>query len=111
MDIFKHLKKNKIKVHSPTQATGTCKEPYTVIKAAGSDKLFGISTAQHHYDLMCYVPQDEYTTLEPYVDKVEKLMKELEPMIKPTNFRTPSFFDETVKAHMISTQFYNYRKL
>ena len=38
-------------------------------------------------------------------------LKALEPMLMPTHYETPSFYDDTLKAHMISVQYRNYRKL
>ena len=69
-----------------------------------------ISSSQDLYDLMCYVPKDNYSTLEPFVDRVETIMDELFPMIRPMHFRTSSFYDDSVKAHMISTQYVNWKK-
>ena len=41
------------------------------------------------YAVMCYVPKQAYSTLEPLVQKVKKAMKELEPMIMPYGSQTP----------------------
>ena len=110
-DIFKHLKDNGIDVYGPAQKTGACKAPYTVIKSSGSSRFGQFSTTQNFFDVLCYVPQAVYSQLDEYVDKVAKTMKGLEPMIKPTHFRTSSFYDDTVKAHMVSMQYRYYRKI
>jgi len=59
---------------------------------------------------MCYVPKNQFTYLEQYVDKVKTIMEGLKPMIMPMHYETPSFYDDTVKAHMISIQYRNYKK-
>lgn len=109
-DIFTHLKNKGFNVYSPDQHKGECIEPYVVVKDAGLSGLVAVSSSQKLYDLMCYVPLNKYSDLEPYVDSVETAMDELYPVFRPVHYRTPSFLDDTVKAHMISTQYVNYRK-
>lgn len=109
-DIYTKLAEHEIAVYSPGQKTGECTTPYVVVKTAGRIDSTEVSSSQDLYDLMCYVPKDKYSTLESYVDQVEAIMDELFPMIRPMHFRTPSFYDDSVKAHMISTQYYNWKK-
>lgn len=110
-DIFLHLKKKEIDVYSPSTKTGECHEPYVVLVDSGETKLFGFSSVQQFYALLCYVPQREYSSLEPYVRKVEEIMNGLRPMIMPTNTKSASFYDNDIKAHMVSIQYRNNRKL
>lgn len=44
------------------------------------------------------------------VQEVKKAMKALEPMILPYGSQTPSYYDDSVKAHMISIEYKNYKK-
>lgn len=110
-DIYTHLKNNGIDVYSPGQHQGECTSPYVVIKDAGGSQFEGISSFRALYDVMCYVPKDRFSTLEPYVNSVKTIMKGLYPMIVPMQFQTSSFLDDTVKAHMISIQYRNAQKL
>ena len=110
-DIFSHLKNAGFDVYSPGIKTGECTSPYLVIKNDGSSKHVSFSTDVDLYAIMCYVPKQEYSTLEPLVQKVKKSMKGLEPMIKPYGSQTPSYLDDSVKAHMISIEYKNYKKL
>lgn len=109
-DIYDKLTEHEIDVYSPGQKTGECTSPYVVVKAAGRTGSTEISSSQDLYDLMCYVPKSAYSTLELFVDNVETIMDELFPMIRSMHFRTASFYDDSVKAHMISTQFVNWKK-
>ena len=109
-DIYRHLSKGGIRVYSPGQHQGECLNPYVVVKDAGSLQFNEFSSTQNLYDLMCYVPKDRFSELEPFVDHVESLMEGLYPMLRPTHDRTPSFYDDSFKAHMISIQYINYRK-
>lgn len=111
MDIYKHLSENGIEVYSPTQKEGECVAPYVVVKDAGTTQFNSFSSTQTLYDIMCYVPKDRFTLLEEYVGQVKELMKQLKPMIMPTYFETASFYDDTVKAHMISVQYRNMKKV
>lgn len=110
-DIFLHLKSQGFDVYSPGTKTGECTSEYLVVKNDGSSKHVSFSTDVDLYAVMCYVPKEKYSTLEPLVQMVKKSMKELEPMIKPYGSQTPSYYDDSVKAHMVSIEYKNYKKL
>ena len=110
-DIFKHLKSLGFDVYSPGVKVGECMDEYVVIKNDGSSKISGISTDDDLYAVMCYVPKQAYSKLEPMVQRVKKAMKELEPMIMPHGSQTPSYYDDGYKAHMISIEYKNHKKI
>lgn len=110
-DIFVHLKSNGILAYSPSQKGGECTEPYTVVKDMGASKMAGYSTTVNLYELLCYVPKNSFTKLDEYVSKVEKVMEKLKPMIMPTYYKTPSYYDDAIKGHMVSVQYQNYKKI
>lgn len=110
-DIFTHLKKAGFDVYSPGIKTGECTSEYLVVKNDGSSKHISFSTDVDLYSIMCYVPKEKYSTLEPFVQKVKNSMRGLEPMIKPYGSQTPSYYDDSYKAHMISIEYKNYKKL
>ncbi len=110
-DIVMCLKENGFDVHSPGTKTGECKSPYVVVKNDGSTKLVSFSSNSDFYAVMCYVPKQEYSKLEPMIQKVKATMKKLEPMILPYGTETPSFYDDGYKAHMISIEYKNYKKI
>lgn len=103
--VYNHLKSKGIDVYSPGQHQGECITPYTVVKDGGSSQLLSYSSTQPLYDILCYVPKDNYSQLEPYLHKVREAMKELYPMVVPTYFETPSFLDDSVKGHMVSMEY------
>ena len=110
-DIFTHLKKAGFDVYSPGMKIGECTSEYLVVKNDGSSKHISFSTDVDLYAVMCYVPKEKYSSLEPLVQRVKSFMKWLEPMIKPYGSQTPSYYDDSVKAHMISIEYKNYKKL
>lgn len=110
-DIFKHLKESGFDVYSPGMKVGECTKECIVVKNDGSSKLASFSTDDDLYAVMCYVPKQAYSKLEPMVQKVKKAMKELEPMIKPYGSQTPSYYDDSYKAHMISIEYKNHKKI
>lgn len=110
-DIFAHLKKAGFDVYSPGVKVGECTSEYLVVKNDGSSKHLSFSTDVDLYAVMCYVPKEKYSSLEPLVQRVKSSMKELEPMIKPYGSQTPSYYDDSYKAHMISIEYKNYKKL
>jgi hypothetical protein len=109
--IFDHLQANGFDTYFPAQHEGKCVAPYVVVKDNGTSKLTDISSTITYYTLWCYVPKEVFSTLEPFVKSVKEEMKLLEPAVMPTYFETPSFYDDTVEAHMISVQYRNNKKL
>ncbi len=110
-DIFRHLKKSGFEVYSPAVKVGDCKREYIVVKNDGSSRLSSFSTDDDLYSVMCYVPKQAYSKLEPFVQKVKAAMKELEPMILPYGTQTSSYYDDNFKAHMISVEYKNHKKM
>lgn len=109
-DIFDQLKRSGLDVYPPGIKTGDCEEPYVVVSIGSSFKHAVFSTNIDLYQVMCYVPEQSYSTLEPYLRRVEKSLSELAPMITPYGQRTPSFYDDTYKAYMVSITYQNYKK-
>lgn len=110
-DIYLHLKEQGFEVYFPAQKVGECLSPYVVVKDATTSQYLDYSSTVTYYDLMCYIPKDHFSDLEPFVESVKVAMKKLVPMIKPTHSQTQSYYDDSVKAHMISVQYKNYRKI
>lgn len=109
-DIYKHLKSKGYKVYPPNIAIGECTEPYIIVKDNGANPHPSFSTIVQSYSIMCYVPGKSYSTLMPFVAAVAGVLSDLRPMIKTDGTKTPSFYDDTIKAHMISLECYNYIK-
>lgn len=109
-DIYEHLTEKGFDVYSPGQHQGECLSPYVVVKDMGGSRLGNFTSMKNLYDIMCYVPQDAFSTLEPFVLEVKKAMLGLYPMIRPAHYETPSFYDDTNRSHMISVQYINYKK-
>ena len=99
----------KIDTYAPGQKKGDCKAPYVVLKDDGAARVSGYSSEYHYYTTLCYVPKDDYFNLLPFVARVKAAMAEepIFPMLMPTGTETPSFFDDTFNAHMISVQYRN----
>ena len=109
-DIFRTLKQSGFDVYSPGEKVGECIKPYIVVKNDGSTRHTSFSTDNDLYSVMCYVPKSSYSTLEPFVQKVKKAMKSIEPMILPYGQQTPSYYDDSFKAHLVSIEYKNYKK-
>ena len=110
-DIYMHLKQNGFDVYMPETKTGECNASYVVVKNDGSTKHASFSTDVDLYAVMVYVPKQSYSKLEPLIQRVKMTMKELEPMIKPYGNQTPSYYDDSIKAHMVSIEYQNYKKI
>ena len=110
-DIHVHLKEKGFDVYSPGMKVGECTSPYIVVKDEGGNRHPNFSTNVDVYSVMCYVPKDNYSKLEPFCREVKKAMKDLEPMILYNGAETPSYYDDGVKGHMKSIEYKNYKKL
>lgn len=106
-DMYDCLKKAGFSVYFPTQKVGECSSPYVVIRDAGTVQYQDFSTVFTTYELLCYVPKNRYSQLEVFSRQVKRAMKSLWPMIVPTRYQTPPFFDDTVNAHMTAIQYRN----
>ena len=109
--IYKHLKEKGFDVYSPGQKQNECKAPYTVVKMEGSSKHSSFSTNVAYYSILIYVPRDKYSILDETVQSVKNAMKELKPMIDQYGQEQPSSYDDSVKAHMVSVMYRNYKKI
>lgn len=110
-DIFNLLKSKGFDVYSPGTKEGECVAPYIVVSMSSSSEHPNFSTDLGLYSVMCYVPKMNYSKLEPMIQSVKKAMKELKPMILPYGVQTPSYYDDSVKAHMVSIEYKNYKKI
>lgn len=110
-DIYLHLKEDGFDVYFPAQKVGECLSPYVVIRDATTSKFLDYSSTITYYDLLCYIPKDQFSQLEPFVETVKDSMKGMYPMILPTHTQSQSYYDDSVKAHMIGILYKNYRKI
>lgn len=99
-----------IDAYPPGKHKGDCKEPYVVVKDAGSAQLPGYSTENHLYNILCYVPLSDFLELSEFKERVKAVMAAppIYPMLIPTGIETPSFLDDTVNGYMISIQYKNH---
>lgn len=110
-DIVVHLQADGFDVYSPGTKVGECVSPYIVVKNDGSTRHTSFSTDVDFYAIMCYVPRTAYSTLEPLVQSVKKSMKGLEPVLRPYGMQSASYYDDESKAHMVSIEYKNYKKI
>lgn len=95
-------------VYPPSTKEGECTSEYVVVKDDGTSQYRQTSSEVNYYSFLCYVPQEKYTRIHSFVKEVElAISKSLYPMLMPTNVKTPSFFDDSVNAFMISIQYRN----
>lgn len=104
-DLYVFLQSKGYEVYFPGQKTTECVRPYIVIKDEGLTQFMQFSSDIRLYAIMCYMPYNRFTELETMVDAVKEAMKEIFPLFVSTRFETPSFYDDTVKAYMVSIQY------
>lgn len=102
------LKENNIDAYPPATHKGECKAPYVVVKNSGSSQIGNFSSQYDYYDILCYVPQNEYTSLFRYKKSVKEIIeKNLFPRLMPAGQETADYFDDAVKGHMSSVLYRN----
>lgn len=111
LDIIAHLQDKGFDAYLPGVHKGECISEYIVVKTGNTNQHENYSSTVTYYDVMCYVPEKFPSRVDEFLDEVVAAMKELYPMIRPTNEVTGSFYDDTVKGHMRSASYINYRKL
>lgn len=109
-DIFRHLKTDGFDVRSPGQSVGECKDKYIIVKFDGESQHVNFSTNDTFYGLLCYVPNNRYSEIDEFVREVQKSMKKLEPMVRPTNEVSSSFYDDKFNAWYVSIGYKNYKR-
>lgn len=110
--IYTYLKDKGIEVYAPAQHIGECTTKYVVVKNAGVQGS-EYSTTVGTYNIMCYVPKEQFSQLEAFVSLIKSYLKSWQntAAIRPTGLETPSFYDEEIKGHMISIQYNVYKKV
>lgn len=100
---------NGIDVYPPATKKGDCKDFYAVLKDDGASQVGSFSSEYHYYTLLCYAPKDKYVELLRFVESCKEVMEKepIFPMLMPTGTQTPSFYDDTFNAYMISIQYRN----
>lgn len=109
--IFDVLKEDGTDVYFPMQKQDECKNKYIVVKMDGVNPTMNVSSERPIYTIMCYVPKNNYTMLEGFIKETKDKLKKLYPLIEYAGNETPSFYDDDVKAHMISFQYQGIRKI
>ena len=109
---YEQLKKEGFEVYSPGQKRGECTSKYVVIKNYGKGLYSNISTYEQLYDIICYVPKNNYSELEDYVESVKKCLNGLKSkyMVRFKHQDDSSYFDEEIKGHQLSFRYALYKK-
>lgn len=112
-DIRKQLESDGFAVYFPGQHKGECTSSYIVVKDAGTMQLGTFSTLQYLYDIMFYVPEAQFSKLDPEMQRIKASMKKLSKFIslRPTYDMSEPFYDSSVKAYMSYITYANLRKL
>ena len=109
--IYDLLKQNNFDVYFPSKHKGECISKYVVIKHDGAYQPLTVSSERPIYTIMCYVPEQSYSELESFVLEIKRTMKDIFPLVMYAGNETPSYYDDSVKGHMISFQYYGARKI
>lgn len=110
-DIYNHLKRNNIEVYFPEQHIGEVKSKYVVVRQQGENQFENYSSTVSTVDLYLYVPRNDYSQVQRFIDEVKEVMKGMRPMIKSTYYVSPTYYDDLIKGHTITMTYEYYRKM
>lgn len=97
------LKDNGVDAYPPATKKGECTKEYVVVKNSGSSQIGNLSSEVHYTDILCYVPQNKYTSLETFKNHVKEIIhNNLYPRAMETGSETSDYFDDDIKGHMVS---------
>lgn len=109
-DLYVHLKQNGFDVFSPGTKTGECIAPYLTVQYSGASSIDSVSSDRDIYTIRVYVPANQYSALEPLVLKVRRVMEQIKPLFYPMGVTTPSYYEDNIKAHYVSIDYFNVKK-
>lgn len=109
--IYDCLKKDGFDVYFPSQHKGECIEPYVVVKMEGVYTPLTVSSERPIYTILVYVPENRYSVLEQIIFETKQSLKKIYPLIEYIGNETASYWEEEVKATMVSFQYYGCRKI
>lgn len=112
-DIYLYLKSQGVNAYLPAHHTGECLTRYTVVRPSLGAKVEGYSTFYQSYQLLMYVPREEGSQIEVYVEQVRDAMRPLQRqlMLRETYFRAMPYYEDSVKAYMVDLEYRLYRKI
>lgn len=110
-DVYKCLEGNGIEVYFPEQHIGEVKTNYVVVRQDGENQFENYSSLICSIDLYLYIPRNDYSKMQLFIDQVKEVMKKLEPMIKSNHYVSPSYYDDLLKGHTVTMTYEYYRKL
>jgi len=111
MDLYDHLKAKGFEVYPPASKRGQCLQPYVVAMQESTMELYGFSSEQDYYSVMCYVPINQYMNIQKFVNSVKLAMKSAYPMFTPSGNVTQPYLDTAIHGWMVSIEYVNYRKV
>lgn len=103
--VFDKFKQNNIDVYPPNTHKGEAKNKYVVLSDGGRTKAGNFTSQTVLLDALIYVPGSRFTDLDPFADEVKGYADELYPLVIPTGYETPAFYDETIKGWMKSVEY------
>lgn len=103
------LQNNGFDVYSIGQHTGTCKNPYVVIKENGQSRHAGLPINNELIDIIVFYPLGSYSQVMPYLKKADKCIRSIKEL-KPTHIITPVIVDNEKKAYTASIQYQIYKR-
>lgn len=109
--MYRTLKDAGIDVYTPSQHEGDCVSPYVVISPQGSNRFNEYSTEVINIDVLCYVPMNKFSMLDPFVNEVKGILEGIYPVIKNTYNDVPGFPDDSNKSMSWSISYEGHKQL
>ena len=109
--IYDKLRENNLNPYAPGQHKGFCFKPYCIIKEGlQMPSIQSNKVVQKTIDIIVFVPIRSYKEIEPYVNKIRLVLKELK-FLRKTGFESPIITDDEKKAYTMSIEYVLQKKL
>lgn len=102
---FDKLKQNNIEVYPPNTHKGDVKSKYVVLSDGGRTQALNFTSQTILIDTLIYVPGTRFTDLDLFADIVKRYANELYPLIIPTGYESPAFYDDSINGWMKSIEY------
>lgn len=101
--IYNHLKSNGYSVFSPGQHVGKCESLYVVLAKAPTTKRYCVE--DRLYDILIYIPLNDYSTIEDALQHLKFTMNKLFPFVQMYEDSSEPYLDKDVAAYMTSIMY------
>lgn len=109
--IYDRLQQAGLNPYQPGKYQGLCRERYCVVKNQAQNAYFNRRGLGYRLlDIILFVPLDDYTAMQDYVDEVKVALCEITGL-RATGTETPTVIDDKTEAYTASVEYQVMKRL